>query len=895
MDKLSDMAQKKRAPSPAADVDRYMLLILGMHRSGTSALGGVLHHLGCVPPINLMPPTEHNPKGHFESETIFHFNDELLKDAGSDWRDWRPLSPDWFASPVGQAYQARAAELLTQEFGDAPLCFLKDPRICRMTPFWRTAGEQAGMTILPVLTHRNPFEVARSLSKRNGIDAPEALAIWLRHILDAEADTRGTPRVFVSYDALLQNWPTQINRIQKNLDIVFPRFDDRTSTQIDEFLSSQLRHFNEPNEKLSENHTLSSWIRETYRIVERWAQKGEVKADHKILDQIRNGFDAAAPLFSQLVGPESHLAKRLDTRINTLLERNTVNEGKLAVLRVAQKEGAVAQAELNQARHTLKKELAARKALHQQLGQAGTEANRLRNQLNERDEELAKQTADHLQLQNDLNSTRTLLEDKTFKLDAMAASIAQREKQIEDQKAARAALHAELASAKSRLEKLEAEIKAANANLAKRDAQMAEQQTSSQSIQAKLDEADNRSKALQADIQAEQAKQDTMAKEHAARTAALRAELLQSTSQAAAQKSAIEDTVHALKATEEKLEKSEAALGELQDKLAQTESALAQRRLETEEAMAASADAEQARLDAEQARLAAEREVERLQQDAQARVVELANFAELLQTSDADFQKRLKDEQKRSGDILKRLNKELSSLQGAQSDSNQLIDEIRARHKSAESELAVVKKAQSKAEMALASSQEALAKKTREFEDLSESHKEHESALGKKAHALQKAEGVIAEQATAVETLTAANEAQTAELSLLVDLLKEAETAAESNAVQIETLEVTRRDHIALIDEKQQQLSQRDTEITSHLTHIAHVDTELAKKHAHIAALEAELAGNHKHISYVDAERITLQERIKELENQVIAIDNSTFWRMTKPLRAIVDAVRRKR
>ena len=51
------------------------IVVLGMHRSGTSVLMGVLSMLGVELGLNLMAPTEGNPRGYFENQSICELND----------------------------------------------------------------------------------------------------------------------------------------------------------------------------------------------------------------------------------------------------------------------------------------------------------------------------------------------------------------------------------------------------------------------------------------------------------------------------------------------------------------------------------------------------------------------------------------------------------------------------------------------------------------------------------------------------------------------------------------------------------------------------------------------------------------------------------------------------
>src|SRR5580658_944716 len=110
---------------------RLAILVLGMHRSGTSALGGVLNALGAGAPKTLMAPHFENPRGFFESTTLADAHDALLASAGSCWHDWRQFDLRRTSSDIARQHRQKITTLLMDEFGDAPLVFIKDPRICR--------------------------------------------------------------------------------------------------------------------------------------------------------------------------------------------------------------------------------------------------------------------------------------------------------------------------------------------------------------------------------------------------------------------------------------------------------------------------------------------------------------------------------------------------------------------------------------------------------------------------------------------------------------------------------------------------------------------------------------------------------------------------------------------
>ena len=65
---------------------KTLIVILGMHRSGTSLITRSIEALNVLFTNNLMPPAiDDNPKGFFEDVDITEFNDGLLRFCGYSW------------------------------------------------------------------------------------------------------------------------------------------------------------------------------------------------------------------------------------------------------------------------------------------------------------------------------------------------------------------------------------------------------------------------------------------------------------------------------------------------------------------------------------------------------------------------------------------------------------------------------------------------------------------------------------------------------------------------------------------------------------------------------------------------------------------------------------------
>lgn len=217
-------------------------LVLGMHRSGTSALTQVLAAAGADLPRNVMGGDEHNERGYFEPWTIAVFNDGLLRAAGSAWDDVFafPLQP--LARREERGWLERATTLFDQEYGLAQWPLLKDPRISVLAPFWRTVLEDLKVRVRCVVAVRHPLAVAGSLARRNGFPKEKSLLLWTAYMLAAETYTRDLPRAFVGYDALIADWRGEVARIEAAHGAPLPHLDAAGAEEIDRFLAPELRH-----------------------------------------------------------------------------------------------------------------------------------------------------------------------------------------------------------------------------------------------------------------------------------------------------------------------------------------------------------------------------------------------------------------------------------------------------------------------------------------------------------------------------------------------------------------------------------------------------------------------------------------------------------------------------
>jgi hypothetical protein len=231
---------------PDAKAPRPALLVLGMHRSGTSALTRVLALHGLGLPAEEMPAGPDNPLGFWEPPGVQRFDDRLLARLDRAWDDPRPVPLDELPAEERAALEEEALAILAAEFpGTAPFV-MKEPRMARLLPFWRPVLARAGVAPRAVLPIRNPLEIAASLALRNGLPSETALLLWLGHVLEAERETRDLPRIVLAHDDLLADWRAAVAPV---LALLPGRFDPDEAA-IAAFLRPALRHHRATTDEL---------------------------------------------------------------------------------------------------------------------------------------------------------------------------------------------------------------------------------------------------------------------------------------------------------------------------------------------------------------------------------------------------------------------------------------------------------------------------------------------------------------------------------------------------------------------------------------------------------------------------------------------------------------------
>ncbi|WP_162792492.1 sulfotransferase [Novosphingobium sp. P6W] len=283
------------------------VFVMGMHRSGTSALARVLMLLYGDSPTQLLDPNSANPLGFWEAPRINAVNQALLADRGTNWHGVSALGSHGAAANGEDFAVIRSA--VADMFPNARRPVIKDPRICRLAPLWIEAlRDQTSELAFPFIL-RNPSEVAISLSQRNRFPHALGLNLWLRHYLDAENATRAHKRGLVRYDALLADWRTALHTLHDHMEMDFE--PSAASGAIDAFLTPDLHRQNVSREQVEADFTAYPMVSELWDLLNEWSAKGRLNAsDIGRMDRLRGDFDRVAPLMDTVLEQQRVQEKR---------------------------------------------------------------------------------------------------------------------------------------------------------------------------------------------------------------------------------------------------------------------------------------------------------------------------------------------------------------------------------------------------------------------------------------------------------------------------------------------------------------------------------------------------------------------------------------------------------
>ena len=299
-------------------MDRSALLILGMHRAGTSALARVCSLRGASLPQQVLPANDGNLGGYWEPAGVVALNDRILDYYDLAWDD--PFAGCRLPAPesIPECFHAEARQVIQREYGDSPLFVLKDPRCTLLRAFWTDVLQSLGVRTCPVVMMRPCDEVLDSLVRRDHTSATSAGLLYVAYGL-AAAEAAGQAASFVTYGQLIDNWRECTDRIAAEQQFAWPPVDADAAARVEAYL--------QPSTRVGQPVALPSPVAAWAEAVWNWCRDraAGLARPGAELDAARTGLASAAEACAPLLLDRARRLRETDAlRESALVERDAV-------------------------------------------------------------------------------------------------------------------------------------------------------------------------------------------------------------------------------------------------------------------------------------------------------------------------------------------------------------------------------------------------------------------------------------------------------------------------------------------------------------------------------------------------------------------------------------------
>lgn len=404
------------AMHPAAEAnERRALMVLGMHRAGTSALARVLALRGASLPTNVLPSNQGNIDGYWEPRGVVELNDRILDACDTAWDD--PFAPQRLAAEggVAAAFGAEAGAVLGREYGSAGLIVLKDPRCTLLRGFWSGVLAARGFQPLPVAIMRPYADVVASLVRRDATSAESAAWLYVAYGLEtARAIAAGASGL--TYEQLVGDWRGSTDRIAADQGVAWPVAMRDSEGRVAEYLK--------PSTPTSSDPSLPRFLQDWSERVWAWCRDAAHGKPRPLveLQDVVEGLRAAADGFAPVLRDRAHRQRWVEARRDDALRERDLALHVYQETDLRLREAQAAFSELES--RSKSEKTAMRRGYEEQLADSEAEKADMRRrhgiladekdqvlQTYRRTDELLRQTQlDYQQRDRDYHATRAALE-----------------------------------------------------------------------------------------------------------------------------------------------------------------------------------------------------------------------------------------------------------------------------------------------------------------------------------------------------------------------------------------------------------------------------------------------------------------------------------------------------
>ena len=323
---------------------KHIVVVLGMHRSGTSAITRGLKVLGVDLGDSFLPPRPDNEKGFWEDIDINTLNIDLLKAIGHDWHTLVPIMPCEIPEAITEKFKLRAVEILRHKLSHTNCFGFKDPRLPRLLFFWKEVFEHLNVRVGYIIVNRNPLSVARSLAEREGFDFIKSYYLWFEHMHTSLRHTAKNRRVIVDYDLLMENPEKQLKRIAINLGLELAHESLEFKEYQTKFIDDSLRHNRHKPEDLRLDRVVPPGVIELYHILQELALDSVLFDDRKVQTLIESNNQKMKEQYATL-----QYMQVLENNYNEAIKQLHEREENVTTLTLSMRERVSQNEKLNQA------------------------------------------------------------------------------------------------------------------------------------------------------------------------------------------------------------------------------------------------------------------------------------------------------------------------------------------------------------------------------------------------------------------------------------------------------------------------------------------------------------------------------------------------------------------
>ena len=268
---------------------KKLIVVLGMHRSGTSAVVKALSCLGVSLGDDFMPPGKDNPKGFFEDKAINQLNIEMLEVIGQNWFSLSLVTDADVEKLVALGYLEKAADLLTKKMAAVTAFGFKDPRVSKLFTFWKLVFARIDCDIRYVFCLRHPLSVANSLYQRNKTPIQKGYLLWLSYNLAIVSEAQNLSIIGLDYDQLMEQPLVSLQHLAAQLEL---DIDTQAANQFaTEFLDQTLRHTKFDEAAIKRDPQCPFAIAETYPLLQQFLGSDSQRASAELIGFYRTNHE----------------------------------------------------------------------------------------------------------------------------------------------------------------------------------------------------------------------------------------------------------------------------------------------------------------------------------------------------------------------------------------------------------------------------------------------------------------------------------------------------------------------------------------------------------------------------------------------------------------------------